>query len=181
MRTSRPASAAAAIAAAAVVLVGCGSSDGEQHGTDDHTQIDPAAPQVLDADGTAETSMQVILSWQPTTDAGKTDALRRATPWLGGDLLEVVDRPAATGLRPDRDWEAWKSSGDVLTAACARADSTPAAPAGMRTLVIDVTCTQQVLYTTKTSTRLTPETWRTTVTRTDDGWRLTDYRYQRQG
>jgi len=48
----------------------------------------------------------------------------------------------------------------------------------MRTLVIDVTCTQSVLHASGQSTRLTPQTWRTTVTRTDDGWRLTDYRYQ---
>lgn len=49
----------------------------------------------------------------------------------------------------------------------------------MRTVVIDVICTQTVLHASGRSTRLTPpQLWRTTTVRTDDGWRLTDYRFQ---
>ncbi|MFD4184050.1 hypothetical protein [Rhodococcus sp. NPDC058514] len=43
-----------------------------------------------------------------------------------------------------------------------------------------MTCTQTALHAAGSSTRLSPETWRTTVTRTDDGWRMTDYRYHQQ-
>jgi len=35
--------------------------------------------------------MQMILSWQPAVDESKTDALIRATPWLGGDLRAVAE------------------------------------------------------------------------------------------
>ncbi|MDI9940369.1 hypothetical protein QM806_33895 [Rhodococcus sp. IEGM 1351] len=167
---------------ATLMLAGCGSSgdEDEPSGSDDHAHIDPLDPAALDADGTAVTAMQAILSWQPAVDESKSDALRRARPWLGGELATTVDNDsgAATGLRPDREWLAWQQAGDALTASCTKADSTPAAPEGMRTVVIDVSCLQTVLHTAGSSTPLAEQTWRTTVTRTDDGWRLTDFRYQ---
>lgn len=175
----------AGLLSASFVLAGCGSSgdssdDHASTGSDDHTAINPANPAELDADATATTAMQAILSWQPAVDTSKSDALVRARPWLGGDLLATVDSSGSTesGVRPDSEWLAWKASGDALTASCARADSTPAAPTGMRTVVIDVSCRQTVLHATGSSTKRSAETWRTTVTRTDDGWRLTDFRYQ---
>ena len=184
--TKRPAKlrrtlAVIATAAATLVLAGCGSSDDTTpKGSDDHAVIDPLDPSELDANATAVTAMQAILSWQPAVDASKSDALVRARPWLGGDLLATVDSDdgAASGVRPDSEWLAWKASGDALTASCVRADSTPAAPKGMRTVVVDVSCRQTVLHATGSSTKKAAETWRTTVTRTDDGWRLTDFRYQ---
>lgn len=174
-----------AVIATTAVLAGCGASSGdggsgEHGGSDDHVHIDPYDPAHLDDVGTATTAMQVILSWQPAVDESKSDALRRARPWLGGDLAAIVDNDngAATGIRPDREWAAWKESGDALTASCTKAESTPAAPEGMRTVVIDVSCRQTVLHAAGSSTNLAAQTWRTTITRTDDGWRLTDYRYQ---
>lgn len=163
----------------AAALSGCGT-DSPPRATDDHVRIDPLNPADLDADGTATTAMQAILSWQPAIDAGKADAMRRARPWLGGDLAVTVDHDDASpsGVAPDREWLAWKESGDAVTASCARAASTPAAPQGMRTLVIDVSCRQTVLHATGSSTPRPAQTWRTTVTRTDNGWRLTDFRYQ---
>lgn len=165
-----------------LVLAGCGSprDEDEPSGSDDHAHIDPLDPTALDADGTAVTAMQAVLSWQPAVDASKSDALRRARPWLGGDLAATVDNDttAATGLRPDREWLAWKQAGDALTASCTKADSTPPAPEGMRTVVIDVSCRQTVLHAAGSSTPLPAQTWRTTITRTDDGWRLSDFRYQ---
>ncbi|WP_430953211.1 hypothetical protein [Rhodococcus sp. 24CO] len=166
------------------LLAGCSSSGddsaGEHGGSDDHVHIDPYDPAKLDATDTATTAMQVILSWQPAVDESKSDALRRARPWLGGDLATTVDNDngGATGIRPDRDWAAWKESGDALTASCSKAESTPASPEGMRTVVIDVSCRQTVLHAAGSSTNLAAQTWRTTVTRIDDGWRLTDFRYQ---
>lgn len=173
-----------AVIASTAVLAGCGSSngggDGEHGGSDDHVHIDPYDPAHLDEVGTATTAMQVILSWQPGVDESKSDALRRARPWLAGNLLDTVDNDGGgvTGVRPDRDWVAWKESGDALTASCSKAESTPAAPEGMRTVVIDVSCRQTVLHAAGSSTNLAGQTWRTTVTRTENGWRLTDFRYQ---
>ncbi|WP_245814079.1 hypothetical protein [Rhodococcus marinonascens] len=165
-----------------VVLAGCSSPEtGSEHvGSDDHVRIDPLDPTQLGAEDTATTAMGAILSWQPAVDESKSDALRRARPWLGGDLAVAVDQatgPAPT-LRPDQEWLAWRESGAAVSASCTRADSTPAAPEGMRTVVIDVTCTQTVLHAAGSSTPRAPETWRTTATRTDDGWRLTGFRYQ---
>ncbi|MGW4482102.1 hypothetical protein [Rhodococcus triatomae] len=185
MRIQRAtATAAVAVAAATAALAGCsgGSSDNTSHtGTDSHTAINPLAPHDLDANRTATTAMQTILSWQPAIDDSKADALVRATPWLGGDLLTTVEDGQRATVRPDREWQRWAAAKDALSASCVRSDTTPAAPDGMRTLVIDVTCRHTVLHATGQSTPLTPETWRTTVTRTDAGWRLTDYRFRSKG
>ncbi|OLL16037.1 MULTISPECIES: hypothetical protein [unclassified Rhodococcus (in: high G+C Gram-positive bacteria)] len=174
---------AAVCTAAAVTLAGCGSetTDGQQHthvGSDDHQVIEPLSPQQTGADQTAITALQMILSWQPAIDESKADALIRATAYLGGDLLAVAESGTRAEVRPDPDWQQWAASKDAVAATCVRADSTPAAPDGMRTLVIDLTCTQTVLHAGGRSTRLTPQLWRTTVTRTDAGWRLIDYRFQ---
>ncbi|WP_277371931.1 hypothetical protein [Rhodococcus rhodochrous] len=173
---------AAVCTAAAVAVAGCGSDTAEEHhvheGSDDHEVIEPLSPQQIDADDTAITAMQMILSWQPAIDESKADALVRATPYLGGDLLAVAESGNRADVRPDADWQQWAASKDAVAATCVRADSTPAAPAGMRTVVIDVICTQTVLHASGRSTRLTPQLWRTTTVRTDDGWRLTDYRFQ---
>jgi len=171
------------LAAAAVVIAatvsGCGT-DTPPRASDDHVRIDPLNPADLDADRTATTAMGAILSWQPVIDASKADALRRARPWLGGDLAATVDHDdgSPSGVAPDREWLAWKQSGDAVTASCTRAASTPAAPEAMRTLVIDVSCRQTVLHATGSTTPRPPQTWRTTVTRTDNGWRVTEFRYQ---
>lgn len=183
MRIQRATAAVALAAAAAIALAGCGSEGGNDSGglhtgTDDHAVIDPLSPQEIDADQTAITAMQTILSWQPAVDESKSDALVRAKPWLGGELLTTAEENKRATVRPDRDWQKWAAAKDALSASCVRSDTTPAAPAGMRTLVIDVTCRQTVLHATGQSTPRTPETWRTTVTRTDNGWRLTDFRYQ---
>jgi len=173
---------AAVCTAAAIALAGCGSDTAEEHhtheGSDDHQMIEPLSPQQIDADDTAITAMQMILSWQPAIDESKTDALIRATPYLGGDLLAVAESGNRADVRPDADWQQWAAAKDAVTAVCAHSDTTPAAPAGMRTVVIDVICTQTVLHASGRSTRLAPQLWRTTTVRTDDGWRLTDYRFQ---
>lgn len=177
------ASVVAVCAAAALAVAGCGNNTPDEtphahEGSDDHQVIEPLSPQQIDADTTAITAMGMILSWQPAIDESKADALIRATPYLGGDLLAVAESGTRADVRPDADWQQWAAAKDALSATCVRADSTPAAPEGMRTLVIDLTCTQTVLHAGGRSTRLTPQSWRTTVVRTDDGWRLTDYRFQ---
>ena len=173
---------AAVCTAAAVAVAGCGSDTAEEHhvheGSDDQQVIEPLSPQQIDADDTAITAMQMILSWQPAIDESKADALIRATPYLGGDLLAVAESGSRADVRPDADWRQWAAAKDAVTAVCAHSDTTPTAPAGMRTVVIDVICTQTVLHASGRSTRLTPQLWRTTIVRTDDGWRLTDYRFQ---
>ncbi|MGV9949833.1 hypothetical protein [Rhodococcus aetherivorans] len=175
---------AAVCTAAAVTLAGCGSdTTADQHvheGSDDHQVLEPLSPQQLDADQTASTAMGMVLSWQPAIDESKADALIRARSYLGGGLLAVADSGTRAEVRPDADWQQWAAAKDAVSATCVRAESTPAAPEGMRTVVIDLTCTQTVLHAGGRSTRLTPQLWRTTVTRTDDGWRLTDYRFQQQ-
>lgn len=165
--------------ASTLLLTACGSDGPEvPAGSDAHVHIDPTDPDQLDADAAASTAMQVVLSWQPAVDESKSDALRRARPWLGGDLATTVDTSSTTpsGVQPDRQWLAWKESGDALTARCTRAESTPAAPEGMRTVVVDVRCGQTVLHTSGSATPLPAQTWRTTVTQTDAGWRVTSFR-----
>lgn len=62
-------------------LAGCGRDTGtsDQHvhdGGDDHEVIEPLSPRQIDADQTAVTAMQMILSWQPAVDESKTALIR---------------------------------------------------------------------------------------------------------
>lgn len=174
----------AATALTVVLLAGCGTTDTAPdpipEGTDAYVHIDPLDPRTLGPEPAAAAAMNAILSWQPATDTSKADALLRARPWLGGDLAALVDAPDTTSsaVRPDREWDAWARSGDTLTAACATAADTPNSPDGMRTVIVDVSCRQQVLHSSGSVTPRPPETWRTTVTATPDGWRVTDFRYR---
>ena len=169
---------ALAVVLTAAVLAGC--SSGAELASDDHVHIDPLNPEHMAPEQVATTAMGAILSWKPAKDVSPTDAFRRAQRWLGGELRDSA-LVTASAVRPDPRWTAWRESGDVVSAACVRSDSTPNAPAGMRTVVIDVTCTQNVLHASGAITPLTPETWRVSVTSTGGGWLMTDYRFQRQG
>ena len=42
-----------------------------------------SAEVTADPDGTAETALAVMFSWQPGTDAGPAAAVARALPYLG--------------------------------------------------------------------------------------------------
>ncbi|MBY6438109.1 hypothetical protein HQ602_17180 [Rhodococcus kroppenstedtii] len=174
--------AAASLTTAAVLLAGCGGNDPDPipEGTDAHVAIDPLDPAALGPDEAAAAAMNAILSWQPATDTSKADALTRARPWLGGALAGVVDTSptAGAGLRPDREWAAWARSGDTLTATCTRAPDSPNSPAGMTTVIVDLSCRQQVLHASGSVTPRAPEVWRTTAVATPDGWRVTDFRYR---
>lgn len=111
-RTTRAVAAVALILL--MVLTGCSSSPEQPDapGVDDHTQA-PGPQDSVIAD-VATSWLTAVYSWQPAADRSPTDALIRARRWATGPLADP--NPPRVSTRPDPQWEAWRSSGDVITA-----------------------------------------------------------------
>ena len=84
--------------------------------------------QEIDADQTAITAMQMILSWQPAVDESKTDALVRAKPYLGGAEGQQQGVQLAHAVVGERAAVARDGTGDhvVLAGAVEQRQAAPA-------------------------------------------------------
>ena len=169
----------AVLAALMVILAGCGGdttpgdpdpspSSGHDHG---HELPGPPDPATAGPDVVASQALSMMFTWQPVTDPSSGAALRRAAPWLGGDLAAAASSPStAAPERPDPRWDSWRRSGDVVTAtADVDAGHIPDTPT---TAVRLVTVRQQTLHADGDTTPLTPMRVEATLSRTDSGWRL---------
>ncbi len=178
-------SVAAALAAAAtlaVMLAGCSTGDpgsspahapsaGSDHG---HAVSGPPDPATADPTVVAAQALSMMFTWQPVTDPSSGEAVRRAAPWLGGDLAAAASSTlTATPERPDPSWESWRRSGDVVTATADVDDGH--IPDTTSTAQRLITVRQKTLHADGDTTPLTPMRVQATLTRTDHGWRLTDY------
>ncbi|MEU3475867.1 hypothetical protein [Rhodococcus sp. NPDC006774] len=172
----------AALAALTLILTGCGgdTSPGAPEPSPsaghDHDHELPGAPDPATAgpDVVAAQALSMMFTWQPVTDPSSGAALRRAAPWLGGDLATAATSTQTAGpQRPDPRWASWRRSGDVVTAtADVDAGHIPDTPT---TAVRLVTVRQQTLHADGTTTPLTPMRIEATISHTDDGWRLTAF------
>ncbi|WP_207844004.1 hypothetical protein [Williamsia soli] len=174
----------AALAALLVILLaGCGGATGPDQPSPgpsaghDHDHELPGAPDAPDPatagpDVVAAQALSMMFTWQPVTDPSSGAALRRAAPWLGGDLAAAASSTqTATPERPDSRWASWRRSGDVVTAtADVDAGHIPDTPT---TAVRLVTVRQQTLHSGGDTTPLTPMRIEATLSHTDTGWRLT--------
>ena len=179
-RVRRPVAAILAVLAALMVaLAGCGDntnpagpepspSTGHDHG---HELPDPAT---AGPDVVAVQALSMMFTWQPVTDPSSGAALRRAAPWLGGDLEAAASSPSTVAPeRPDPRWASWRRSGDVVTAtADVDGGHIPDTPT---TAVRLVTVRQQTLHAAGATTPLAPMRIEATCSRTDAGWRLTAF------
>ncbi|WP_020109777.1 hypothetical protein [Nocardia sp. 348MFTsu5.1] len=173
---------AAAVLMFAALLSGCGDNDsisstapGPATGHDHNPELpDVADPATADPSIVAAQALSLMFTWQPVTDPSSGEAVRRAAPWLGGDLAAAASSIlTATPERTDPRWESWRRSGDVVTAT-ADVDSGHI-PDTTDTAVRLVTVRQKVLHADGDTTPLAPMRMEATLTRTNDGWRLTDY------
>lgn len=184
-RRSAPRSAAAVLAALVALMVtvaGCSGDTGSNapapvpSAGHDHDHQLPGAPDPATAgpDVVAAQALSMMFTWQPVTDPSSGQALRRAAPWLGGDLAAAASSTqTATPERPDSRWASWRRSGDVVTAtADVDAGHIPDTPT---TTVRLVTVRQHTLHADGTTTPLTPMRIEATLSHTESGWRLTGF------
>ena len=184
-RTARGPVAAvlAALAALLVAVAGCSGDTGPNEPSPgpsaghDHDHELPGAPDPTTAgpDVVAAQALSMMFTWQPVTDPSSGAGLRRAAPWLGGDLAAAASSTLLTDTpeRSDPRWAAWRRSGDVITAtADVDAGHIPDTPT---TAVRLVTVRQKTLHADGATTPLTPMRIEATCSRTDSGWRLTGF------
>lgn len=172
----------AALAALVVVLAGCSDSSGPDEPTPgpsaghDHGHELPGAPDPATAgpDVVAAHALSMMFTWQPVTDPSSGEALRRAAPWLGGDLAAAASSTQPAALeRPDPRWAAWRRNGDVVTAT---ADVDAGHIPDTRTTAVRlVTVRQRTLHADGDTTPLSPMRIDATLSHTDSGWRLTAF------
>lgn len=144
-------------------------------GDADHRVLGPQ-PAGASARVAAQTALAVMFGWRPAVESSPGAALARACPWLTGDLARDADAPAATGLRPHPDWQAWRRSGDVVTAT---AEAEQAGECADESCSLPVTVRQVVLHRDGSSTPYRTLQVVAVVHRTDHGWRLGSYHLDR--
>lgn len=110
--TRRMLALAAVSLAAVMVLAGCSSSEPEKPGRDNHSGT--PGPQNTGISEVTTSWLSAVYSWQPVTDRSPTDALIRARQWATGTLADP--NPPRVRTRANPEWQAWATSGDVITA-----------------------------------------------------------------
>ncbi|MGW6728755.1 hypothetical protein ACWF9G_22885 [Nocardia sp. NPDC055029] len=170
-------SAAAATTAVTMLLAGCGGgTDPNEHHHepgDAHVHIEGPTPETADAGTAARMALTAMFSWQPKNDASTGAGLTRAKPWLTGSLATSADAPPATGVRPLAEWEAWRASGDVITAVVTvdRVDTD-----GDNQALVQATVTQTVQHTDGSATPYRVLRVAVATDHTTTGWRTSSYR-----
>lgn len=105
-----PAALVALLAAVALVLAGCGSSETADEPTG--TNSDETAP--AEAQEAIVNGLETMFTWYPARDASPDDAYTRAMPFLGAELR------AGKGNRIERGnsvwWQEWKANNAEVTA-----------------------------------------------------------------
>lgn len=154
-----------------VVLAGCSSPDPDPgNGADDHTGTPGPQNSVL-AD-VVTSWLTAVYSWQPGSDRSPTDALIRARQWATGTLADPD--PPRVSTRPDPQWQAWRSSGDVVTATIDDLDVIKQSPI---TATASARVSQIALHTDGDSTPLPKLTVTVSLKQLESGdWKVTDYR-----
>lgn len=147
------------------------SSNSNDQGSDhDHAITDPFAPENANIDAATEQAFRTMFTWQPVSDSSPGDAVLRAQPWLGGKLAAASGRD--TDVRPPSDWQAWKRSGDLVSATAAVTDTI--STTGTRA-VRHVAVVQSVMRPTGDTTAYATFTVRAELSHANNGWRVTTF------
>ena len=169
---------ATALCLAIVFLVaGCGSdSSPSAPPAQSHTHDEDysGTPGPADADqpaGVLTTALGTMFSWEPVTDTSPTDALRRAQSQLSGAALASA-RSTADVVKGSADWQAWRTSGDLITA---RVDDARAVITDPTHAVGNATVTQTLLHLDGGSTPYRKFTATAQLVRTRAGWTVATY------
>ena len=138
--------------------------------TDAGIVIDPSA---TDPAGVATAVMSGVFSWQPAVQDSPWVALHEQRDNLTGPMASAAAARPDPQPQPMSEWSAWSRSDDVVTSVTTldgepAIDSTKAA--------VPVIISQTVQHTSGEITPYTTYTATVDVERTDDGWKVSNYR-----
>lgn len=156
--------------AAVIVFFSRGSDTPPPAGTDAGIAIDPSA---TDPAGVATAVMSGVYTWQPAVQDSPWEALHAQRDHLTGPMATAATTPPDPAPQPIPEWSAWARSGDIVTA-LAKVDNDFAD--ATETVVVPVTISQTVQHTSGEITPYTTYTATVDVERTDDGWKVANYR-----
>ncbi|MFC9999610.1 hypothetical protein [Nocardia sp. NPDC127526] len=179
-RTRLALAAAVVIAVASALVVALliggrdtGPEDPHGHGDGEFGVLGPQ-PEGADPATAARGGLKATFSWQPATDVSSGQGLVRAKPWLAGQMLADASVPVTgSAVRPPAEWESWRAAGDIVTA-LVNIDGSSAPERGE--CLVTATVTQMVQHTDGTSTRWRVLKIAASMTSTEHGWRLANYR-----
>ena len=164
--------------AALIVFVFRGSDTPPPPGTDAGIAIDPSA---TDPVGVATSVMSGGFTWQPAVQDSPWDALHAQRDNLTGSMATAAATPPDPAPQPIPEWSAWARSGDVVTAVARPdtsiyADGTAAEMDGDNQATVAVVIDRVVQHRSGEITPFTSYTGAVDLERTDDGWKVANYR-----
>ena len=68
------------------------------------------------ADDSIHEALSRIYSWEPATERDSGVAMRKALPWLSGELAQAASRAGDDRMRPMRQWALWRAEKSIVTA-----------------------------------------------------------------
>lgn len=105
---------------AVIGLAACGSGDDSDSGgpgDSGFTHPNGAGPVAGEMpDVSVREALSRIYTWQPAVEANSGEAMRKALPWLTGEMAQAARKPDDSGMRPMRQWAQWKDEKSVITA-----------------------------------------------------------------
>lgn len=168
----------AVVIAAAIVFVSRGSDTPPPAGTDAGIAIDPSA---TDPAGVATAVMSGVYTWQPAVQDSPWEALHAQRDHLTGSMATAAATPPDPAPQPIPEWSAWARSGDIVTALAKPdtsiyANGTATEMDGDNQATVAVTIDRVVQHNSGEITPFTGYTGAVDLERTDDGWKVSNYR-----
>nr|WP_255495047.1 hypothetical protein [Cryobacterium sp.]QJS06128.1 hypothetical protein [Cryobacterium sp.] len=169
--------------AAVIVFVFRGPDTPPPPGTDAGIAIDPSA---TDPVGVATSVMSAVYTWQPAVQDSPWDALHAQRDNLTGPMATAAATPPDPAPQPIPEWSAWARSGDIVTAVAqpdtsVYTDGTAAEMDGDTQATVAVTIDRVVQHRSGETTPFTGYTGAVDLERTDDGWKVANYRLASAG
>lgn len=156
--------------AAAIVFFSRGSDTPPPPGTDAGIAIDPSA---TDPAGVATSVMSGVYTWQPAVQDSPWEALQEQRDNLTGPMVTAAATPPDPAPQPMSEWSAWARSSDIVTAVTTL-DGEPSTETDKAT--VPVIISQTVQHASGEITPYTAYTASVDLQRTDEGWKVANYR-----
>ena len=170
--------AGAVVIAAVTVFLARGSDTPPPASTDAGIAIDPSA---TDPAGVATAVMSGVYTWQPAVQDSPWEALHAQRDNLAGSMATAAATPPDPAPQPIPEWSAWARSGDIVTALAAPDTSiytngTATEIDGDNQATVAITIDRVVQHRSGAITPFTGYTGAVDLERTDDGWKVSNYR-----
>ncbi len=164
--------------AAVIVFLARGSDTPPPAGTDAGIAIDPSA---TDPAGVATAVMSGVYTWQPAVQDSPWEALHAQRDHLTGPMATAATTPPDPAPQPIPEWSAWARSGDIVTALATPdtsiySNGTATEVDGDNQATVAITIDRVVQHSSGEITPFTGYTGAVDLERTDDGWKVSNYR-----